>query len=308
MPGMAVKRTLRRVAPIAFVVLALTGAAYAISRDSEELRRGLGRIDAASLALALGCCLLGTAAMFKSWACLLDGLGAQVSTRSAGVLFFTSQLGKYLPGAVWPIVAQMEYGRRTGTPRKVMLAANLLALAVSLGSGLALAAILLPVSMQGSATRFWWVLIALPVLMLAIHPRTIPALLDVVLRRLGREPIDSGLDWSHVVPAWSWAIASWVVYGLHAFVLVAAIGPVEARDLLLCIGGFALAVTAGVMFLPAPAGAGVRDAILVGTLGITFGLGTALAVGLVSRVVMIVADLTLAAGAWLVGRARTSQP
>ena len=50
----------------------------------------------------------------------------------------------------------------------------------------------------------------------------------------------------------------------------------------------------GVLFLPAPAGAGIRDVILVVVLGSVMSTGQALVVVVTSRVILIACDLALA--------------
>jgi hypothetical protein len=56
----------------------------------------------------------------------------------------------------------------------------------------------------------------------------------------------------------------------------------------------ALAIPLGVLFIPAPAGAGIRDVILVLVLSAPLGAGPALGVVIVSRVLLIIGDLLLA--------------
>jgi uncharacterized membrane protein YbhN (UPF0104 family) len=110
-----------------------------------------------------------------------------------------------------------------------------------------------------------------------------------------------------VVRATGWALLSWLFFGLHLLALVNGVGVHGWHVAAASIGGFALAVSAGILFIPAPAGAGVRDAVLIAALGAVLGSGTAVAVGLVSRVVLIVVDLMLAAGFGLAsGPLRTS--
>jgi glycosyltransferase 2 family protein len=69
-----------------------------------------------------------------------------------------------------------------------------------------------------------------------------------------------------------------------------------------------LAWAAGLIFIPAPAGAGVRDAVLVATFAPLIGTTAAFAVALASRVLLLVADVVLAlAGAVALGRRRKPQ-
>ena len=71
------------------------------------------------------------------------------------------------------------------------------------------------------------------------------------------------------------------------------------------IGGMGLAWAAGLIFIPAPAGAGVRDAVLVATFAPLIGTTAAFAVALASRVLLLVVDVVLAlAGAVAFGLRR----
>ena len=67
----------------------------------------------------------GTWLIERIWYSLLLGLGTSASpdhgdrepsadaeSLDAAGVFFVSQLGKYLPGSVWPVLAQMQFGVR----------------------------------------------------------------------------------------------------------------------------------------------------------------------------------------------------
>ncbi len=87
--------------------------------------------------------------------------------------------------------------------------------------------------------------------------------------------------------------------------------PPEASDtpsaFLLCAGLYALAWCAGFLAFVAPAGAGVREAVLVVGLAPFVPAGGALVVALLSRVVATLADAILAAAAVLTARVRRSR-
>ena len=53
----------------------------------------------------------------RAWQVLLAGLGSPLRTTTVGRIYFIGQLGKYLPGSVWPILAQMELGTAYRVPR-----------------------------------------------------------------------------------------------------------------------------------------------------------------------------------------------
>jgi len=203
-------------------------------------------------------------------------------------------VGKYLPGSVWPVVSQMEFGRRQGIARRTMLAANVITLALSLTVALILAAVLLPLSSPDALGRFWWTFLLLPPLAACVHPRTLPALLDRLFRLIKREPLNQRMTGRSVVAAMLWSALSWLLLGLHLYVITHALGAHGPGGLAAAIGGAAFAVAVGVAVIPAPAGVGIRDAVLVATLAPGIGATDALAAALASRILLVVADVLLA--------------
>lgn len=74
--------------------------------------------------------------------------------------------------------------------------------------------------------------------------------------------------------------------------LAAAMSTPSLALLALCIGGMGLAVSAGVVFLPATTGAGVRE-VVFGVLLALLTSGQVVAVVIASRVIILLADLLL---------------
>jgi uncharacterized membrane protein YbhN (UPF0104 family) len=121
-----------------------------------------------------------------------------------------------------------------------------------------------------------------------------------VVRRPPPEPVSGRA----VGTAFGWAVASWLLYGLQIWLLAARLGAPDGRGALLALGGFAFAWSAGFLVVFAPAGAGVREVVLVATLGTVVGVGNATAIALVSRGLMTVGDLLTAGLAAWSGRRR----
>jgi hypothetical protein len=89
-----------------------------------------------------------------------------------------------------------------------------------------------------------------------------------------------------------WALASWGCYGLHVFVLAAALGAGHGGVLLAqSTGAFAAAWCTGFLLIAAPAGAGVREAVLVLLLGSAIGRSQATVIAVLSRLLFLLADL-----------------
>ena len=308
------KSRLRRFAPYLLIVLAVAAAVYAISKRRGELVVALGHLAPLAVVASLLLGMLGTGVSFLLWRQLLLGLGVDQPQAGSFRVFFVGQLGKYLPGSVWPVVAQMEFGKKRGIARRTILAANALTLALGLAVGLILGAALLPLTSTSALRTFGWFYLFLPFLLVLLHPRTIPGLLDWLFKRIGRPPLGQRLPWSAMWRAAGWALLSWVLLGLHLYALTSGLGVTGPRVLAATIGGFALAASVGILFIPAPAGAGIRDVVLIAALGVSMTGAQALGVGLASRVLLVVVDLLMAALAvlgsrlWRSDRARVASP
>jgi glycosyltransferase 2 family protein len=288
--------------PIVVLIVVLIAGLILIARNFDDLRAAARQVGAGAIGLSFLFAVLGTAAVGQVWLNLLRGLGATVQTRSALSMFFVTQLAKYLPGSVWPAVAQMEYGHRFNTPRRLMLAANLLMLAVVTATGLIVGAAFLPWSSADGLHQYWPVFLALIPLTTLLYPRTIPAALDWLFRLGGREPLGLRVTNRRMLLSCAWGLAVWALLGLHVLVLTRALGASGFESVGAAVGGMALGFAAGLIFIPAPAGAGVRDAVLVATLSGQIGTTSALAVALASRVLLIFADVSLAAAGAVIGR------
>jgi uncharacterized membrane protein YbhN (UPF0104 family) len=239
---------------------------------------------------------------------LVHGLGVPAPRVDAGGVFFVSQLGKYLPGSVWPVLAQMEFGRQWGAPRRTMFAANVLMLASVTATGLVTGAALLPWSSSDGFAKYWWTLLILIPLVVALHPRTIPTVLDRLLALVGQEPLGVRATGRSMLLATLWGFVAWLFTGLHLFVLTHALGAHGVKGLAAAIGGMGLAFAVGLIFIPAPAGAGVREAVLVATFAPQIGTAEALAVALASRVLLLLADVVLAGVGAVVRSAAARRP
>jgi uncharacterized membrane protein YbhN (UPF0104 family) len=123
--------------------------------------------------------------------------------------------------------------------------------------------------------------------------------LDRLLRLARRPALEQPLTGRAIAAALGWALASWVLYGAQIWLLAVRLGPPDGRGALIALGGFAFAWSVGFLVVFAPAGAGVREVVLVAILGAVLGTGAATAIALVSRGLMTLGDLlTAALAAW----------
>ena len=283
-----------------FVLVAVGLLLLALRDQGPEALRVAGQVGLAAAAASTAAVLLGLLASALVWRALMADLGTRLGLRAALHVFFLGQLGKYVPGSVFAVAAQMELGRAHGAPRSRTGTAGLLFLGVLVGAGLLAAAVALPLTSPEALRSYAWVLLVLPLGAVVLAPPVLTRLVGLLLRTLRREPLDRPLSARAVAAAVGWALVMWAAYGVHLWLLVRP-QDVEAGSslLLLSTGAYALAWTAGFLVVVAPAGAGVRELALVVALAPVLDRTGALAVAVLSRVLMTLGDL-----AWgLVGAA-----
>lgn len=292
----------RRILPRVLLIAALGLGIYLIVRNGPALGNAISQVGVWPLLASLLLGTVGTLAIGQVWICLLRGLGATVGTAAGTEVFFVSQLGKYLPGSVWPVLAQMEFGRRSGTGPRVMLAANIMMMVAVVSSGLIVAAGILPFAGSDGLGTYWPVFLVLIPLVLCLHPRFVPMVLDRLFVLARRQPLNLRVSTRLMLQAYLWAFVVWLLLGGHVAVMTVQFGGAVSGAVLVSIGAMSLAFAAGIVFIPAPAGAGIRDAVIVTFLGPQVGAANALAIALASRVVLVIADVVLAGLGLIVGR------
>ena len=292
---------LGRVVRAGFLLLALLLLVLALRENGDQALESARDVGVGNALASLAAVLVGLLASAMVWRALLADLGTPLGLRPALHVFFLGQLGKYVPGSVFAIAAQMELGRSQGAPRSRVGTASLLFMGVLVAAGLLTAAVALPLTSPQALRDYAWVLLLLPLGLGVLHPPVLTRLVGVLLRVLRRDPLERPLSRRGVGAALGWAVAMWVAYGLHLWLLVRPQDTEGRADLLLLsLGAYALAWTAGFLFVVAPAGAGVRELALIAALAPVLDEPAALAVAVLSRVLMTLGDLVWgAAGAAL---------
>lgn len=283
---------LGRVLRVLFVASVVLALALFLRDQGSAVGDALSRTSPVAVAGSLLAALAGLLASAAVWRTLLAELGSPLPARAALHVFFVGQLGKYVPGSVFAVAAQMELGRDQGVRRSRVGTASLLFMGVLVAAGLLVAATTLPFVSPDALAGYGWVLVALPVGLVLLAPPVLNRLVGVALRVLRREPLDRPLRARGLGAALGWALAMWAAYGLHLLLLVRGLPHDRGPDLLLLsLGGYALAWTVGFVVILAPAGGGLREVVLAVALAPVLDRPAALAVALLSRVVMTVGDL-----------------
>lgn len=263
------------------------------------------------LGSALGVYLLVILLSGLSWWVLLRSVGEAAALGTTLGIFAVAQFGKYVPGNVAHLAGRVVLAVHAGFNQERVLATMALEIAWAVLSGIFVAGSALTLGgavglASGLGAPPAWLLASLVAAAL-----TVPALGAFLLRHLPtslRERIP-GLHQVHVPRPWPLlacfllGCSSMLLLGGIPVLLKATLFGGSRQPYLAVAGIFALAWTAGFITPGAPAGLGVRDAILVTGLTPMFGAGAALGVTVVMRLVTSVGD-ALAFMAGLAGRSR----
>jgi uncharacterized membrane protein YbhN (UPF0104 family) len=284
----------------AFVLAALALAAYAIAKDWAHIRVALGHLGFLAVAAALVSGVIAQILTSQMWRGLLASLGSPLPAGAAARILFIGQLGKYLPGSIWPVIAQMELGKAHKVPRSRSASASVLVMLLTLIVGLLLALVTLP--FVAGATPYRWALLITPVLLIMLYPKVLNSVIARLLKLAKQAPLEAPLTGRGLSRALAWAVGVWICYGLQIWILATRLGAPAGETALIALGGFAFAWSVGFVIVFAPAGAGVRDVLLFAVLRPVLSPADATAVVLVSRVLLTAADLLTAAAAARLGR------
>ncbi|WP_170225191.1 lysylphosphatidylglycerol synthase domain-containing protein [Nocardioides albertanoniae] len=291
----------------AVVALVVVVAAYAIYRNRHALARGFAELPLWVLAVAFALTVLAQGIALVMWRVVLADLGSPLPLVPAARIFYVSQLGKYLPGSLWTIVGQMELARVERVPRRTSLTQGVLVLAIAVGAGVMVSVLLMPFLGRETFARYWWAVLLLPLILVALHPPIFGRVVNTGLRLLRRAPLEVLPTWRGIGKALVLQALVWLVLGVQIWVVVVGLGGDPLPSLLASVGGYALGFSLGMAAIGLPAGAGLREAVLVVALSGVLSPGLALLVALLARGIAVLADVGVALVAAFLTR-RTGQP
>lgn len=303
-PRRHLARRVLRFLTLGLSALCFAWVVWSVWRHAEELRaivRGTELMTGVLGGMA-GYALISVLLAVAWW--WLAGLYGRPLTALAGYsVWARSQWAKYLPGNAFHYVSRQVLGRRAGLSHPALVASGVL----ELGS-LLLAAVLV-VSFWSSTDDItdlsprWLMALVLGAVLLTAWP-----MIDALLRRWLKKS-----DWLAELPQLSWSqIWRLVAPALLLHVLFFAVTGALFHGLLVAGWGtglveagrmvrlFAVAWLAGTVTLGAPAGAGVREAIITLQLGSVLGPANAATLALALRLVTLGGDcLSALCGWWL---------
>lgn len=275
------------------VVLVLAGAIYSLVSQWDEVSATLLSLPWQSVVLSTLMVVIGVFIGPVVWKIVLSDLGAPVRYIDAAKFYLVGQLGKYIPGAVWAVLLSMELAKEAGVNRARSFTAGLVATGLGVVASLIAGLAALPVILQGGeeSKQLLWLFALLVVGLAFLHPKLLTWSVNLVLKTLRKAPIERRFTGIEVLKALGAAVAIYLCYGVHLWLLVNSLGSPRLDTLVLCAGAMAISMTAGLLAFFLPSGLGARELVITAAVATVLPAGQAIALALVSRLMFTVADL-----------------
>jgi uncharacterized membrane protein YbhN (UPF0104 family) len=285
-----------------FIAVIVAFCSYGLVTQWSQTHAALARMNWFTVATAGLAALAGSGCMLMAWRTLLADLGSQLTVKAATRVMSVSQLGKYLPGAVWAFAAQLELAQDYKVPRRRCATTVVTSVTVTLGIGLLMAAVTLSLTSSAAAAHYWWALAVAPVLVALLFPPVLSRVINLVLILLRRAPLERHPTGAGIAKAVAWTAAGWLLWGFQAWLLLHDVTGKGLSVLLVSVGAYALAWSAGTMVVIFPGGIGPRELALIAALAPVATRGPALVVAVLSRLLMTGSDLIYGGTGLLIGR------
>lgn len=294
-PGRANRAMLANLISLVIGGLGLAFVGLRIARDRHEIATTLESADFAPLVAAIACGLAAMVLLGINWLMLIRDDGAPLRWRRGLNWFFVGQLGKYVPGGIWPVIGQAELARRALTPRLRAYSATAWSMVAQLLGAVATAAVaglIAPVGTRG-----------VPLLLAAGTIICFAAMAEQRIRNgtqhLAQRITKRELRLPH---ARSFAVTTarhmpaWVLFGgVNVFAVQALNGRLDPSLVVTLIYATCVSWVAGFVIIGLPGGLGVREAVFIAMMTGPLGAGLAVTVAVTGRAVSVAVDLAGAA-------------
>jgi len=251
------------------------------------------------------------------WRGILARLGSKLDIISSERIYLGAEFVRYIPGNVWHVITRVLWAEQRGVPKPIGLASMVIELATKITS----AALVFAVSLlfwpdiTGLTAHFsrdavvTIGAIAIPLLLIGLHPRLLEWTLNLGLRLLKRPPTHLTLGYSDLLLITAYWAASWLVAGAGFYLLTRSIAPAPFTfaTLAICVGVYAIGWDIGFLSFITPSGLGFREAVIAFLLvasGVVFGPSApaiAIVIALIARVLSTGSEVVCISGAYLVG-------
>jgi uncharacterized membrane protein YbhN (UPF0104 family) len=264
-----------------------------------DVRNALQHADSAILLLAFGTGLAGMTQIGFGWGRAIQILGGRIQGGQTLHAYFVGQLGKYVPGGIWPVLGRSELVRRTGMPASLAYLSTVISLVATYSAAALTAMIAAPLGMRSYKVSVIVSLIVAGLFMLGLLtllPRFRFAILRVVEDVRRESPAPASRSGRSLILLVVTHIPAWFTIALATLLVSAALG--TPGDFWNIVFATTVAWIAGFLLLPVPGGIGIRESAFVAA-ATSLPVPIAATVAITARLLFVTVDATAALALYL---------
>ncbi len=220
--------------------------------------------------------LAAFAGFSQVWCWLMIGLGYRIPLRHGFKLAYIANLGRYIPGRIWPIFGMVYLARQMKIAEAAAIASWGLGLLFGMPPSFLAVSIatwvypeMLSPELQsyiGPALNIGMlVFLAISAMLLAMPNRAL-WLANTTLRLIRRPTIDFKMSFQLAAAVYFGYFLCWLIYGLGFWTLIHAIAPSSSIPVFAAIGAFILSYQIGYLAIFTPGGLGARELVMIAVL------------------------------------------
>jgi uncharacterized membrane protein YbhN (UPF0104 family) len=277
-----------RIVGIGLALAAVTLCVIALVDAWPTVSEAISHANPALLVVAMLASALSMTGLAVLWHRVLLAFDRRWPLGKVTAWYFAGELGKYLPGGIWPVVGRGELARRGGVARSTAYATTLLSLALMcVGAAIACGLLAPFLAMDGgSIGAAWLLLLLIPLGVVFAHPVVsrpfFGALAKLTKGRVNLTPPSFGRMLGLLITG----TPTWLLVGAASCAITEALGYDQqpARIAFAAV----VAWVVGFLAVPVPAGAGIRELLFVALCGLD--AGPAVAVAAIARLMLMLTD------------------
>jgi uncharacterized membrane protein YbhN (UPF0104 family) len=233
------------------------------------------------LLASIGLHLVTFALFAQVWCMLMHGFGFAVPFRYGFKVAYIANLGRYIPGRIWPVFGMVYVAKKLEIPEQTAVAswavAQLFAIPPSFAVGLAVL-LIHPEMLGGKVSEFLGTSIEIlelitivSSLILIFLPNWGIRIANVALKLIKRPTIEFHLTVRRALSVYVGYLVCWIAYGLAFWLFTRAITSEAQVPIISGIGAFIVAYQAGYLTVFTPGGLGTRELVMYSVLQPYFG-------------------------------------
>jgi uncharacterized membrane protein YbhN (UPF0104 family) len=279
---------------VGLTVLFVAGALYSIQAGWHQIADYNWQLNPSLVLVAIVLFVTATLLGNVIWLLLMRSFGAHIAIRPALRVYCTSNLGKYLPGKVWHVLARVYLAQQYGAPVARATSGSVIDVLIFVAAGCVVSVLALPTLLGWDIEAPLLVglmLVTAAVIGMLLHPAVLNTLFAFGGRYVARlRDVRLEVGFPSILRIFGLDLLLWAVICGGVYAAVHAVSPVSISHAPTLAAIYAVSYTSGLIMPLAPAGLGVREGATIFFLAPLVGAPAAVVSTALIRVLQVLAE------------------